>query len=343
MLRSLLWQAFVHKESLIDLSVPARLQDISKLRDARNEPWVIEELSETLHQILTVEDTRFVFFVDGLDDPDAQPKQVIDFLKSIARYPNAKVCASSRTHADYDKAFGSDEDRCWFLNKLSSSYEKPEYVQVLTMEEDTTADLEDPDMAAEPDRDLMKDINEVELDNSAIASSTKDTIDLTVPHVPDRWYVASFKKWFGRNEVFGKLREGYAGIFERQAKECIPREEITERLGEVAATIRSSDMTHLMRDRIKWSRFLADAQKRVAAEWKLAVGQQKRLRRESSRELLNEYVESTRARAMETQRIVRAHNKMIHELKKLHVEEEIALDTDTDMSGISRSSDAMEE
>ncbi|KAI5367767.1 putative structure-specific endonuclease subunit Slx4 [Septoria linicola] len=343
LLRSLLWQLFMHKPSLIEISVPARLQAISRMRDARNEPWAPEELDGCLYKILTAEDTRFVFFVDGLDDPDAQPKQVIDFLKSIARYPNAKVCASSRTHADYDKAFGSDEHRCWSLNKLSSSCEKPEDVQSLTTEEDTTADLDDLDMVAEPDQDLMKDIEEVEPDNSAIASPTKETIDLTIPHVSDRWYVASFKKWFGRDQVFEKLREGYAGIFERQAKECVPREEITERLGEVAATIRSSDIIHLMRDRIKWSRFLADAQKRVAGEWKLAVGQQKRLRRESSRELLNEYVESTRARAMETQRIVRVHNKMIHELKKWHVEEQTAFDADTDMSGISRSSDAMEE
>lgn len=74
----------------------------------RQEPWTFPELSRTF-QSLTEDgtlDACVCIFVDGLDEYDGTPADVIKILKELASYPNFKLCVSSRPWPIFQKEFG---------------------------------------------------------------------------------------------------------------------------------------------------------------------------------------------------------------------------------------------
>ncbi len=76
------------------------------------ESWSFEELLLTLRDIISVRmSATFCLFIDGLDEYQEANKRtyrdLIDTLNQIAKFPNAKVCASSRPWTVFLDAFKS--------------------------------------------------------------------------------------------------------------------------------------------------------------------------------------------------------------------------------------------
>ena len=75
-------------------------------------PWSFEELLSTLRDIIRVRmSATFCLFIDGLDEYQEENKRtyrdLVDTLNQIAKFPNAKICASSRPWTVFLDAFKS--------------------------------------------------------------------------------------------------------------------------------------------------------------------------------------------------------------------------------------------
>ena len=79
---------------------------------ATTAPWSFEELMSTLQDIISVRmSATFCLFIDGLDEYQEENKRtyrgLVDTLNQIAKFPNVKICASSRSWTVFLDAFKS--------------------------------------------------------------------------------------------------------------------------------------------------------------------------------------------------------------------------------------------
>ncbi|KAL9118898.1 MAG: hypothetical protein Q9187_004547 [Circinaria calcarea] len=111
LLQSLLYQILIKCPELIPIVCSTRWGDNSAY-DARNEPWTREELSNAFDAVAcqTLPSTRFCLFVDGLDEYDGLPSDIIRVLTRLANSPSIKLCLSSRPWNEFEGAFG--DGRC---------------------------------------------------------------------------------------------------------------------------------------------------------------------------------------------------------------------------------------
>ena len=111
LLQSLLYQILIRCPELIPIVCSTRWEDDSAY-DAKNEPWTREELSNAFDAVAcqTLSSIRFCFFIDGLDEYDGLPSDIIRVLKRLASSPSIKLCLSSRPWNEFEGAFG--DGRC---------------------------------------------------------------------------------------------------------------------------------------------------------------------------------------------------------------------------------------
>ncbi|KKY34004.1 putative small s protein [Diaporthe ampelina] len=57
---------------------------------------------------LSGSNARFCFFIDGLDEYDGKPLEVIELTGHLRSLPHVKVCVSSRPWNEFEQAFGGD-------------------------------------------------------------------------------------------------------------------------------------------------------------------------------------------------------------------------------------------
>lgn len=83
----------------------------SKLCPEHNgaEPWTLDELLSAVEQLsaLDLGETKFCFFIDGLDEFDGEEVDVIRIVKKLAECQNIKICTSSRPWNAFKRAFKS--------------------------------------------------------------------------------------------------------------------------------------------------------------------------------------------------------------------------------------------
>ncbi|KAF1952962.1 hypothetical protein CC80DRAFT_571391 [Byssothecium circinans] len=93
--QSLLYQIL---RSSPDLIIPACTAHL------HHELWEMMELKEIFHRIAqqTELDTKYCFFVTGLDEYDGEEKDVIDLLETLSVSKDVKICASSRPGRLYE-------------------------------------------------------------------------------------------------------------------------------------------------------------------------------------------------------------------------------------------------
>ncbi|EKG14354.1 hypothetical protein MPH_08476 [Macrophomina phaseolina MS6] len=105
LLRSLLFQILRNRPSLIPNLCARRIEgDEFTLQ----EPWSVRELTSTFRR-LTEEgslDISVCIFVDGLDEYNGNPSDVINILNELASKPGFKLCVSSRPWPVFQKEFG---------------------------------------------------------------------------------------------------------------------------------------------------------------------------------------------------------------------------------------------
>ena len=86
-----------------------------------HEPWTRQEL---WHAIAQLKDqcgvkARFCFFIDGLDEYDGEPDQIVSVLESLRDWPDVKLCVSSRPYNEFRDAFGRPSDPQLALEDLT--------------------------------------------------------------------------------------------------------------------------------------------------------------------------------------------------------------------------------
>lgn len=85
------------------------------------EPWTMQELKQAIEQLQGHSEVpaQFCFFIDGLDEYDGHPDDIVKVLESLRTLPNIKLCVSSRPWNEFLDAFGQDSSRHLALEKLT--------------------------------------------------------------------------------------------------------------------------------------------------------------------------------------------------------------------------------
>lgn len=100
LMRTLLYQCLSKRPDLLPVVCPRRYSLYAALGNPSFTPpsWTLEELSEaiTLLSARSGQDFRLAFFIDGLDEFDGKPEDIISFIHSIRFKHNVKLCVSSR-------------------------------------------------------------------------------------------------------------------------------------------------------------------------------------------------------------------------------------------------------
>ncbi|KAI0441725.1 hypothetical protein F4803DRAFT_407988 [Xylaria telfairii] len=100
--QSLLYQILRLAPDLITLINQDRLH---------HEVWEMKKLIDIFKQIAqqTVLDTKFCFFIDGLDEYDGDEKDIIHLLQELSISQHIKICASSRPGRQYESTLPKDD------------------------------------------------------------------------------------------------------------------------------------------------------------------------------------------------------------------------------------------
>ena len=114
LLRSLLCEIFEKDLSLIRIADPELVewtasQPMDRLRKLQQSPswrqWSLDELKRMFLKLIesTSTTTMYCFFIDGLDEFDGDYLELAAFIKLLSKYPNVKVCVSSRPILAYEQ------------------------------------------------------------------------------------------------------------------------------------------------------------------------------------------------------------------------------------------------
>lgn len=84
-------------------------------------PWTRKELWDAIGLLKQTSGVRarFCFFVDGLDEYDGKPNQIVSVLESFRTWSDIKLCVSSRPYNEFKDAFGRPSDPQLALEDLT--------------------------------------------------------------------------------------------------------------------------------------------------------------------------------------------------------------------------------
>ncbi|KAK6955382.1 hypothetical protein Daesc_003017 [Daldinia eschscholtzii] len=112
LLRSLLFGILRNCPHLVPRVSAIRME----LRDELDNDWswIVEDLLVVLCKVIEeCKDTKFCFFIDGMDEQDENKTELTNLIKSIqilASLPNLKLCVSSRPWSTFADAFGQNPE-----------------------------------------------------------------------------------------------------------------------------------------------------------------------------------------------------------------------------------------
>lgn len=120
--RSLLYEVLRQCPDLIQTVCASKLETFRPFT-REPEPWTQPELWQAISELKTQSGVRarFCFFIDGLDEYDGDPKTIVDVLDSLRRWPEIKLCFSSRPWNEFTDAFGRPSDPQLALEDLTRS------------------------------------------------------------------------------------------------------------------------------------------------------------------------------------------------------------------------------
>lgn len=87
----------------------------------RHQPWSLDELLECVKALADQKDskTRFCIFVDGLDEFEGDPLDLIKPLQALSRSHLVKLCVSSRPWNAFEEGFGQRPDLKLYVHDLT--------------------------------------------------------------------------------------------------------------------------------------------------------------------------------------------------------------------------------
>jgi len=62
---------------------------------------------------------RICFFIDGLDEYEGRPDDIIKLIEILKFLPHIKMCVSSRPWNEFEKDFGQDDSRKLYMRDLA--------------------------------------------------------------------------------------------------------------------------------------------------------------------------------------------------------------------------------
>ncbi|GLB08902.1 hypothetical protein AtubIFM57258_004811 [Aspergillus tubingensis] len=113
LLRSILYQILRQCPELIRVAFPGQWsQSIFSVTSLAATPFSNAELLEAFDKVTTGLATykiRFCFFIDGLDEYEGRPADIIQLVEYLQSSPNIKACVSSRSWNEFESSFGKDK------------------------------------------------------------------------------------------------------------------------------------------------------------------------------------------------------------------------------------------
>ncbi|KAL8340959.1 hypothetical protein RB601_006862 [Gaeumannomyces tritici] len=70
-------------------------------------------------ELLAASNEKCCFFIDGLDEFEGQPKDIIDLIGILRSIPNVKICISSRPWNEFEDKFGQSGSRKLYMQDLT--------------------------------------------------------------------------------------------------------------------------------------------------------------------------------------------------------------------------------
>jgi hypothetical protein len=127
LLRTILYQILRQCPELIRMAYRdqwiALTSDRKVLKESRDELLTAPALLNTLRNISTSteSDTKFCFFIDGLDEYDGRPSDIIELVDILKSFPNVKTCVSSRSWNEFEDRFGTGSPWKLYMQDLTRS------------------------------------------------------------------------------------------------------------------------------------------------------------------------------------------------------------------------------
>ncbi|KAL1620940.1 hypothetical protein SLS54_005871 [Diplodia seriata] len=113
LVRTLLHQLLRQYQHLAATAFPDRWEMFCLLGMQPDSPMTEQYLQQGLERMIKSNpDTRFVLFVDGLDEFGESPDAVAAFFQKLALSPNIKICLSSRPWGNFKKSYGLGPTLC---------------------------------------------------------------------------------------------------------------------------------------------------------------------------------------------------------------------------------------
>ena len=109
LLRSLLFELCRQDSALASVVSPSR-PPFAALEDQYPGSWDRVTLLACLRKLAstTLEDRRFYFFIDGLDEYEGEGVELAEALSELGKIPNVKICLSSRRRNEFQQYFGQN-------------------------------------------------------------------------------------------------------------------------------------------------------------------------------------------------------------------------------------------
>lgn len=140
LLRSILFQILRQCPDLIQHTYPEQWQgrygaQTSLRLFARSEQTTPELLSAftLVSESLSAARAKFCFFIDGLDEYDGEPADVISLIESLSKTDNLKTCISSRQWTEFETIFGGCNPWKLYIHEMTDA-DMARYVEDLLKE-----------------------------------------------------------------------------------------------------------------------------------------------------------------------------------------------------------------
>jgi hypothetical protein len=110
LIRTLLHDILRQCEDLLPFAFPDRWEEYYTFDEYASDQWTWSELIRDLKAVIKKGSptTRFVFFIDGLDEFGGDHSELITLLSSLVSQGNVKMCVASRPWVVFEDAFSQD-------------------------------------------------------------------------------------------------------------------------------------------------------------------------------------------------------------------------------------------
>lgn len=164
LLRSILFQILSQCPDLIQYAFPSQWNvfstnksnsslSVQPFTGTMSMPQLLDAFGKLVDRI-PYQKTKFCLFIDGLDEYDGHPDDIVALVNSLVRSRGIKACVSSRPWNEFEKGFGKNNPWKLYIHELT----RPDiqtYVEDLLAKDDLFKELQESD---ERSQDLITEI-----------------------------------------------------------------------------------------------------------------------------------------------------------------------------------------